>query len=102
MFSAESIAWVSLSFWGGLLVLPWLPWCTREVLNASPGKTPSLTDLTVIIPARNEADVISSTLEGLYRQSSDLKVVLVDDNSTDETSAIAAQSRLTRLRIVRW
>ena len=101
MFSAESIAWVSLSFWGGLLVLPWLPWCTREVLNASPGKTPSLTDLTVIIPARNEADVISSTLEGLYRQSSDLKVILVDDNSTDETSAIAAQSRLTRLRIVR-
>ena len=101
MFSAESIAWVSLSFWVALLVLPWLPWCTREVLNASPGKTPSLTDLTVIIPARNEADVISNTLEGLYKQSCDLKVVLVDDNSTDKTSAIAAQSRLTHLRIVR-
>ena len=101
MFSAESIAWASLSFWVALLVLPWLPWCTREVLNASPGKTPSLTDLTVIIPARNEADVISNTLEGLYKQSCDLKVVLVDDNSTDKTSAIAAQSRLTHLRIVR-
>lgn len=47
--------------------------------------------VAVIIPARNAAGFIRATLESVASQTwRDLHVVVVDDNSTDETAAIAA------------
>ena len=51
----------------------------------------------VIIPAFNEADYLPSTLEAIQRASEhlrgradvDVEVIVVDNNSTDETAAIA-------------
>ena len=55
-----------------------------------------LMELTVIIPARNEADCIAQCLESLVRQSEDMfqlgrdwELVVVDDHSSDATAEIA-------------
>lgn len=45
--------------------------------------------VTVLIPARDEADVIATTLEALGAQGRNLVVVVVDDRSTDATARIA-------------
>ncbi len=45
-------------------------------------------DLTVVIPARNEAETIEATLQGLA--ALDLQILVVDDHSTDRTAEIAA------------
>ena len=59
-----------------------------------------LSAITVLIPARNEAEVIGTTLAGLAVQGDGLKVVLVDDQSTDGTSRIAQQTVGVDLLIV--
>jgi len=49
-------------------------------------------DLTVLIPAYNEAAVIGHTLESLLAQTRQPdKILVVDDRSSDETSRIAAE-----------
>lgn len=65
---------------------------------------PYTANVTAIIPARNEADVIADSVVSLLRIPSIL-VIVVDDNSTDDTSRVAleaakienAESRLTVL-----
>lgn len=50
------------------------------------GAAPSL---TVVVPARNEAENITATLETLLAQQySNLRVLAIDDRSTDKTGAI--------------
>ena len=85
--------------WLGLLLVPWRPWSTREHLEADSalGQAFDLSDVTVLIPARNEADVIGVTLASLQRQGGGLQVVVVDDQSTDATASIAAAFPRTRV-----
>jgi hopene-associated glycosyltransferase HpnB len=85
--------------WLGLLVVPWRPWSTRERLDATT-EAAVLSDVTVLIPARNEADVIGRTLAGLRHQGDRLRVLLIDDCSTDETAERARSSIATGLEIV--
>ncbi len=48
--------------------------------------------VSVLIPARNEESTLPHLLDGLARQSlRPLEVIVVDDHSTDRTTAIAAQ-----------
>ena len=77
--------------WFGTLLAPWFPWSTRERIeaDASAEPDPDLRQVTVLIPARNEAEVIGTTLAGLRAQGPGLQVVLVDDQSTDDTARIA-------------
>lgn len=75
--------------WGVLLFLPWSPWRVREVLDVGEPVAADLSDLTVVIPARDEAEVIGTTLAALRRQGSGLRVVVVDDGSKDATAEIA-------------
>jgi hopene-associated glycosyltransferase HpnB len=85
--------------WLGLLLVPWRPWSTREHLEADPAIGPAfdLSDVTVLMPARNEGDVIRDTLAGLQQQGAGLQVVVVDDQSTDTTASIAAAFPRTRV-----
>lgn len=90
-------------FWAITIGLPWHPWRTREYLEADDfikGKT-HLNDITVVIPARNEAEVIGRTLIALKEQGHGLKVIVVDDESEDGTFDIANRTTLENLEIIR-
>ncbi|GAB6068026.1 glycosyltransferase [Methylothermus subterraneus] len=78
--------------WAGILILPWQPWRIREVLEPDCRASCPYHDLTVLIPARNEADCLAATLAALAAQAPGLKVIVVDDNSEDDTAAIARKA----------
>jgi hopene-associated glycosyltransferase HpnB len=88
--------------WLALLVVPWRPWSTRERLEPN-GEWAAgrLSDLTVVVPARNEAEVIQRTLSALGKQGADLRVILVDDESSDETAFLAISALPTELQVVK-
>jgi hopene-associated glycosyltransferase HpnB len=98
----STLGWVAASLpvlmWVGLLLVPWRPWSTRERIEADPqAGSVDLSEITVLIPARNEADVIGLTLAGLQSQGSGLQVIVVDDQSSDKTAEIAASFPNTRV-----
>jgi hopene-associated glycosyltransferase HpnB len=73
-----------------LLVLHGGYWRTGHRLPPGPpGRLPAV---TVVIPARNEADMLPGCLPSLLTQdySGRLRVIVVDDDSSDGTAAIAA------------
>ncbi len=87
-----ALAWVGLAT-GQLLVALWVSQ-RRTFQKLHPRQdiigwdAPSI---SVVIPARNEAANIGQCLTGLRSQSyptPQLKIVVVDDNSTDDTAAI--------------
>ena len=62
----------SACIWLIILLLPWQPWRNQEILELDTnGTEDELSDVTVVIPARNEAGLIKETLEGLAKQGSD-------------------------------
>src|SRR5579871_4244225 len=78
------LAWIYLvAFHGGF-------WRSSPVLDEG---TPSgRAKVAVVVPARNEAEGIRSSLASLLRQDypGELSIILVDDNSSDDTAGIAA------------
>lgn len=97
----------SLILWLVILVLPWRPWSVVETLDAElNGSVANLRQLenpsiTALIPARNEADVIKVSLFSLADQIPSLKIILIDDQSTDETVRLAESLALENLEILR-
>lgn len=90
-----------LLIWISILLLPWRPWSTRESLDSTDHiENPDLSDITVLIPARNETDNIIETLTALKKQGDNLNVILVDDQSTDETTELAKSVGLDNLIII--
>ncbi|MEO0424553.1 MAG: glycosyltransferase [Pseudomonadota bacterium] len=77
--------------WLALLLLPWQPWRTRERLIVTPAAEGDPgSEITAVIPARNEADHIEQTLAALRAQSAQLRILVVDDQSTDGTAQLAS------------
>ena len=73
--------------WCALLLLPWRPWSTRERLEAPNTEAlEQLSDITVLIPARNECECIEQTLNGLWLQGRELRIIVIDDQSSDDTA----------------
>lgn len=93
---------LSLIVWLGLLAQPWLPWLLRERFAAAPedAHTADLADVTVLIPARDEADALAATLAALARQGAGLSVIVIDDNSSDGTADIARSAPLENLIVI--
>ncbi|MGH8467566.1 MAG: glycosyltransferase [Gammaproteobacteria bacterium] len=91
----------SYLIWIGILLAPWRPWRTDESLDAAASAEVDLTDVTVLIPARNEAAVIQQTLHALARQGRGFRVVLIDDQSADDTVAKALAVDIEGLEILR-
>ncbi len=90
-----------LLIWLSILLLPWRPWSTRESLDSqSTILDRDLSDITVLIPARNEALTITETLSALKNQGDNLNVILVDDQSTDNTAKLAKSVNLEQLDII--
>src|SRR5580704_300769 len=85
--------------WVALILVPWRPWSTRERLESG-GEQANLSDVTVLIPARNEAEILERTLSALAIQGPGLQVVLVDDQSSDDTASLALSTLPTGLQVV--
>jgi glycosyltransferase involved in cell wall biosynthesis len=51
--------------------------------------TPATPRISVILPAKNEAEGLGRTLPGLRGLLADAEVIVVDDGSTDDTAAVA-------------
>lgn len=101
------LACLALAAWIYLLVGRDRFWLARET-DEAPGPTParpspaSWPPVTAIVPARDEAAVIATSLGSLLAQdySGDLRVVLVDDGSDDGTAAIARALGDPRLTVI--
>lgn len=74
--------------WWSLILLPWRPWSTREKIEtgvvASSNET--LSNITVLIPARNEGPYIQHTLNRVRTQGEDVYIIVIDDQSVDDTA----------------
>jgi hopene-associated glycosyltransferase HpnB len=106
-FAMEAFCIVLVAFsillWAGFALLPWRPWSNQEVLDAMEGVNGdiALDEITVLIPARNEAEFIQRTLRSIIEQGPGLRIVLIDDNSKDATVEKARQMRISDFRIIR-
>jgi hopene-associated glycosyltransferase HpnB len=100
---------------GAICVLAWLYlllahgrfWMIQRLGAQTPPLATIFGPIAVVIPARNEADVIGRSVSSLLRQrcASSLHIFVVDDNSTDRTAEVARQaasdiSQAERLTVV--
>lgn len=104
---AAALSLLAAAIWLYLLLGRGRFWLTRERDTNALAFKPSAENLwpsvTAIVPARNEADVIATTLSSLLVQDypGPFHVVLVDDQSDDGTGAIArALDRPDRLIVL--
>jgi len=96
----ELLSGFAALIWLITALLPWQPWRNREILSANPSSSVDLSDITVVIPARNEADIIEDTLQAVKQQGEHLQVILVDDASSDATAERAKSVGLKHLQII--
>ncbi|HEX7237907.1 MAG TPA: glycosyltransferase [Gammaproteobacteria bacterium] len=83
---------LALTAWLCVLLVPHQPYRVRERLEAVPDGSDDLGGVTVIIPARDEAALIGRTLAALAQQGRNLEVVVVDDQSSDDTRGAAERA----------
>ena len=86
-----AVGLLALAIWLYLLVARGRFWRARERdedVLAAPARWPAV---VAVVPARNEADVIARSIGSPLRQdyAGSFRVVLVDDGSSDGTSAVA-------------
>jgi hopene-associated glycosyltransferase HpnB len=83
-----------LAIWLYLLVGRGGFWLARERDDEAPGWNGPWPSITVIVPARDEAECVAETIASLLRQDypGDFHVLLVDDQSRDATAEIALKS----------
>ena len=94
------LAAIALGLCLALLLAPWQAWRCREHLEAESEATAPGDDLTVLIPARNEAAVIGETLRSVAANAPEAAVILIDDESDDGTATAARASGVNNLRIL--
>ncbi|MCC6888949.1 MAG: glycosyltransferase [Hyphomicrobiales bacterium] len=97
----EGLAALALIVWLYLLFARGGFWLCTERDRGEPIDPPAWPAVTAIIPARNEADGIGDTIASLLAQryAGDLRIILVDDDSSDGTAERARQ-RAAGLRAV--
>lgn len=86
------LALIPVVIWLYLLAGHGLFWMMRErdddEMDSLPARWPSV---VAVVPARNEADVVGNTVASLLAQDypGPFRIILVDDQSTDDTAAAA-------------
>src|SRR6187402_2058932 len=81
-----------------LIIYYWQSW--KSVPVFLPSQQPPSTKITVIIPARNEGAYIEALLHSINNQTYPkelLEVIVVDDNSTDNTVSLTLQFSFVKL-----
>src|SRR6185437_8476561 len=97
------LALAALVVWVGVLIAPWHPWGTGERLDPAPEDREDPSDVsgvTAIVPARDEAPTIARTMAGLRRQGAGLRIVMVDDQSSDGTADVVRAQHDDRCNLV--
>ncbi len=88
--------------WVAVLALPGRPWGTRERLEAPDRPEGArLGDVTAVIPARDEAETIAGAVRSLRAQGQGLRILVVDDGSTDGTGELAREAGAGDVEVVR-
>ena len=87
------IASLSLIIWIFLLLFWGQFWRANQRLEINNTNLPHYPSICAIIPARNEADVLSISLKSLLNQkySGEFSIILIDDQSTDKTGEVAQE-----------
>jgi hopene-associated glycosyltransferase HpnB len=88
---AACIGALSFFIWVDLLAARGQFWRVSDAAIISKLPLQPAPRVAVIVPARNEADVISRSLHSLFAQdyAGELRIYLVDDHSSDETLSVA-------------
>src|SRR5271170_5951152 len=88
----RTAAWLAAAAWIGMLVARGQFWDARADRLAEAPAGEDAPDVHVVIPARNEGDVIARTLTSVLAQRYPRRVgvTVVDDRSDDDTAAVAA------------
>jgi cellulose synthase/poly-beta-1,6-N-acetylglucosamine synthase-like glycosyltransferase len=88
-----------------LVIYFWYGWKSVPLYTPAPNGTKPTITISVIIPARNEADHIATLLEALQKQTYPAglyEIIVVDDHSTDHTAGVVKNFtgvKLVSLRI---
>src|SRR6185437_1424335 len=90
----EVLAAICVAVWIYLICARGQFWRALERDTAMPAPLGRWPAITVVMPARNEADLISESLQSLLRQdySGALSVIVVDDDSSDGTAAVVTRA----------
>lgn len=98
------LAFLSLGIWVGLVAFHDAFWRAdeRDDEDEPVPEPPRWPAVTAVVPARNEAEVIARAIGSLAAQDypGELRVVLVDDGSNDDTAGIARRVGGDRLTII--
>jgi len=93
---------LTLLIWLGLILAHGQFWRARVTDRGMPPVPAHWPSVTVVVPARNEADVIARSIGSLLEQDYPgvFRVILVDDNSSDGTADAARALNDDRLTIL--
>lgn len=94
------LAAIALGLWLALLLAPWQAWRCREHLEATDNAPATGGDLTILIPARNEAAVIGETLRTIAANAPEATVIVIDDESDDGTAEAARKADIENLHVL--
>ena len=91
---------LGLLIWIVILLLPSRPYSTQESIEIHSKESANLAEVTALIPARNEASTIVRILSALKFHDPKLKIILVDDQSDDNTVELANSTEIENLTIL--
>jgi len=97
------VALASVAIWAGLLAAHGGFWRARETDEEAVTEPHAWPEVTAVVPARDEADVIGRAIASLVAQDypGRFRIVLVDDGSSDGTADIAL-ARAAGSERLRW
>ncbi|GIF25901.1 bi-functional transferase/deacetylase [Paractinoplanes tereljensis] len=72
----------------------------RRHARRKPPATPYTKPVTVVVPAYNEKECIADTLRSLAASTYPIRIVVVDDGSTDGTAEIAESLKLANVTVI--
>jgi hopene-associated glycosyltransferase HpnB len=102
MIAGILFGFVPLAIWLYLLLLHRGFWLLRERDSQRVPEPEAWPSVVAVVPARNEADVITRSIASLVAQDypGDFRVVLVDDQSDDGTGRLAQTAGGGRLTVI--
>src|SRR5215469_12531131 len=86
---ATSVAVLTVATWSYLGFARGSFWRIKSLQPAAGEKAGFRGRVVVVVPARNEAELIGPVVTSLLNQSVAMPIVLVDDESTDGTAELA-------------